>query len=402
MSLSDVSRDDSVRPVVLSDAPTWCDSEVAQRAWQIGVEFAAPHADDVDRSARFPQEAVAEIRASGLLAAMIPTEFGGGGASLADVATAVRAFAAHCSATALVFAMHQIEIWYLVECGHTPELQGLLRSVAEHGTLIANANAEVGLGGNIGQSVCAVERADGRFHLEKDALAISYGAHADAIMLTARRAPDAEPTDQVIVACRPGSFTLEQTSTWDTMGLRGTCSCGFRLTVDEDEAMILPVSWAGVANKSLGASVILLNSAWLGIAESAAATAHRYVRASARRTVGVTPATAPLLAEMAVTLTEARSVMANAVARQAAAHGTDAVDDATLILALRSLKLSMARLAIEVVAAASQICGLVGYKRDSPYSLDRHHRDITGAPLMANNLRFLGDNAQLLLVMKQI
>lgn len=247
-----------------------------------------------------------------------------------------------------------------------------------------------------------MERADGRFHLEKDALAISYGAHADAIMLTARRAPDAEPTDQVIVACRPGSFTLEQTSTWDTMGLRGTCSCGFRLTVDEDEAMILPVSWAGVANKSLGASVILLNSAWLGIAESAAATAHRYVRASARRSVGVTPATAPLLAEMAVTLTEARSVMANAIARQAAAHGTDAVDDATLILALRSLKLSMARLAIEVVAAASQICGLVGYKRDSPYSLDRHHRDITGAPLMANNLRFLGDNAQLLLVMKQI
>ena len=90
MSLSDVSRDDSVRPVVLSDAPTWCDSDVARRAWQIGAEFAAPHADDVDRSARFPEEAVAEIRASGLLAAMIPTELGGGGASLAEVATAGR------------------------------------------------------------------------------------------------------------------------------------------------------------------------------------------------------------------------------------------------------------------------------------------------------------------------
>ena len=290
-----------------------------------------------------PAEAVAEIRASGLLAALIPAEQGGGGAALNDVATAVRAFAYHCSATALVYAMHSIEIWYLVECGHTDRLRDLLRQVVEDRILIANANAEVGLGGDIGQSVCAVERSDGRFHLEKNALAISYGRHADAIMLTARRSPDAEPNDQVIVACGPGSFTLEQTSEWDTMGLRGTCSCGFRLVVDENDDMIVPVSWAAVADKSLGASVILLNSAWLGIAEAAAATAHRYVRTAARKNIGVTPATAPMLAELAATLIEARSVMANSNReaggglRHRCRRGCESDP-----LAMRSLKLSTA------------------------------------------------------------
>ena len=41
--------------MVEAEAPTWCDSEVARRAWQIGVEFAAPNADDVDVHARFPR-----------------------------------------------------------------------------------------------------------------------------------------------------------------------------------------------------------------------------------------------------------------------------------------------------------------------------------------------------------
>ncbi|MFN8051614.1 MAG: acyl-CoA dehydrogenase family protein [Acidimicrobiales bacterium] len=384
-------------------APRWCISDVEQRAWAVGVDVAAKYADEVDRDARFPAEAVDAMRAAGLLSAMIPTELGGEGAPLAQVAGAVRALAAHCSAAALVLAMHQIEIWYLVNHGDTEGLRNLLRSVVTDGVLIANANSEVGRGGDIGNSDCAVELSGGgTFRLEKDILAMSYGEAADAVMLTARRAPDAATNDQVIVVCGPGTYTLQQTSGWDTTGLRGTCSGGYLLVANERDDMILPKSWADIANHSVGASVILLNSAWLGIAEAAAARAHAYVRADARRKIGVTPATAPLLTELVVTLGEARSVMATTIARFEAALAADDLEDPGLMLVLRNLKLSSTTLAIEIVTKASLICGLAGYKRDSPYSMDRYMRDVLGGPLMAHNSRFLVDNTRLLLAMKGI
>ena len=382
--------------------PSWCEGELERRAWAVGVEFAAPFADEVDRDARFPAEAAAAMRESGLLAAMVPAEFGGEGASLSAVATAGRALASHCAATALVFAMHQIEVSYLNTFGDTDGLRDLLRRVVTDGVLIANANSEVGLGGELGRSFCAVESADGRFRLEKDILAMSYGLHADAVMLTARRHPDAAPNDQVMVACGPGSFTLQQTSTWDTTGLRGTCSYGFLMVADEADDMILPAAWSTIASHSVGPSTILLNSVWLGIAEAAASRAHASVRAEARRKIGVTPTSATLLAELAVTLDEARGVMALTIARYEATVGTEAIDHPSMLLAMRNLKLSSTTLAIEVAMKASLICGLAGYKRDSPYSMDRNLRDILGGPLMAHNSRFYADNALMLLAMKQM
>ncbi|HNI34642.1 MAG TPA: acyl-CoA dehydrogenase family protein [Microthrixaceae bacterium] len=389
--------------MTVANAPTWCTGDVERRAWAVGAEVAAVFADEVDRDARFPVEGVDALRSAGLLAAMVPTELGGEGASLASIAGATRALAAHCSATALVMAMHQIEIWYLILHGHTPGLQGLLRSVATDGVLIANANSEVGLGGEVGRSFCAVERTgDGRFHLEKDVLAVSYGANADALLLTARRDPEAAEGEQVMVGCRPGTFRLDQTTDWNTTGLRGTCSASFKATVDEDEEMIFPTPWGTIGAQCIGATTILLNSVWLGIAEAAATRAHAYVRADARRKIGTTPASAPLLAEVSVTLGEARAIMASTIAAYEAAVGTEDLESASLLLAVRNLKLSVTTLAIEIVSKASLICGLAGYKRDSPYSMDRNLRDVLGGPLMANNSRAAGENAQLLLAMKAI
>jgi acyl-CoA dehydrogenase len=385
-----------------SKPPAWCRTDLERRAWAVGAEVAAIHADDVDRQARFPFEATDAMANAGLLAAMIPGDLGGQDASLSSIATATRALAVHCSATALVHAMHQIEIWYLMHHGHTEGLRRLLALVSSDGVLIANGNSEVGLGGEVGRSVCALERADGRFRLEKDVLAMSYGQQADAVILTARRDPDAASGEQVLVAAGPGTFKVEQTSEWNTTGLRGTCSAGFRVQIDEDEDMIFPVPWAVIGSECVGATTILLDSVWLGIAEAAAARAHTYVRAEARRNVGVTPSTAPLLAELSVTIGQARAVMAATIDQYESAVGTDEMQSASLLLAVRNLKLSSTTLAIEIVNKASLICGLAGYKRDSPYSMDRHLRDVLGGPLMAHNVRALNANTSLLLAMKQL
>ena len=166
-------------------AGTW-----EQAAWRIGVEVAGPAADDVDRQARFPAEAAEALRAEGFLAALLPKDLGGGQATLLELVGAVRALAAHCASSALVLAMHSIEAFNLARHGTTPALQQLQRDVAAERLLIANANSEVGIGGDVGRSQCALDRTTTPWTLEKQCLAISYGEHADLVFTTARR--DAE------------------------------------------------------------------------------------------------------------------------------------------------------------------------------------------------------------------
>ena len=385
-------------------APNWCTTELGRRAWALGADVAAPVADAVDRDARFPAEAAAAMRETGLLGALVPVAFGGEGASLAEISEAIRAIASHCASSALVLAMHQIEVAYLIEHGRTEGLQNMLRQVARGTVLMANANSEVGLGGDVGRSFCALVHEDGRVRLEKDVLALSYGEYADAITVNARRHPDAAESDQAMLVCGPGSFQLTRTSTWDTMGLRGTCSSGFLLVADEQEDMVLTDDWATVVNHSgLSATTVFLNSVWVGIAESAASTAHASVRAEARRNIGTAPPSALRLAELAVVLGQVRSVLASTIDHIAAlGPGEYPGNHPALILEMRDLKLSATTLSAEVVLKALSICGLSGYKRDSKFSIDRNLRDVLGGALMANNNRFYVDNAQLLLVLKQM
>jgi acyl-CoA dehydrogenase len=379
-------------------AGTW-----EKAAWRVGVEVAGPAADDVDRQARFPAEAAAALRDEGFLAALLPKDLGGGQASLLELVGSVRALAAHCASSALVLAMHSIEAYNLARHGTTPPLQALQRDVAADGLLIANANSEVGIGGDVSRSRCAVDRSTTPWSLEKQCLAISYGEHADLIFTTARSDVDAPETDQVFCILRRPAFSLSATSEWDTLGLRGTCSRGFDLTASVDPDLVFAEPFATVANDGGGqARQLLLSAVWVGLAEAAAARAHAFVRAAAKKSIGTLPPSAMRLAEIAGELQEARSLLVAQSLRFAYLESVGDLESAAFVMALRNLKVSTSTLAVRTATAALGICGILGYRRDSEFSLDRVIRDAHGGLIMVSNDRQLGDNAQLLLVRRQI
>lgn len=381
--------------------PSESSEPLAQAAWALGVEVAGPAADDVDRRSRFPAEAVAEFKRRRLLSALVPEGLGGGGASLAEVAGAVRAVAVHCASSALVLAMHSIEVSNMVRHGTTEPFQDLLREIASDQLVLANANSEVGVGGDVGRSICAVESTEHGLVLEKQALAISYGEYADAVVATARRAPESAETDQVQIVCRRPGLTLEATSTWDAMGLRGTCSNGFRLVAAVDPAMVYPVPFSLIASTGgVQAGLILLSSVWVGLAEAAAAKAHASVRAAARRNMDAVQPSAVRLAELAAELQQARSLLASSAVRYTMVDGTEEMDSPGFIASLRNLKVSTSELGVRTATAALVICGIAGYRRDTAVSLDRHIRDAHGGLVMVSNDRYLQANAQLLPVRK--
>lgn len=384
-------------------APSDAAGRWEQAAWRIGEEVAAPAADDVDRAARFPAEAVAALKQEGFLSALLPSKLGGADASVADLAGAVRALAAHCASSALVLAMHSIEEFNLARHGTTPELQDLCREISDKALLIANANSEVGGGGDVSKSFCALESTHTPWTLDKQCLAISYGEAADLIFATARKSPESAESDQVFAICRSTDTTLEPISDWDTLGLRGTCSRGYRLRANVEPGLVFPVPFSVVANDGGGqVRQLLLSAVWVGLAEAAAAKAHDFVRAAARKSIGTTPPGAIRVAEIAAELDESRALLVALAARFGWLDGQSDLENAGFTISLKALKVSTSQLAVRMSTAALGVCGIMGYKRDSPYSLDRVIRDAHGGLIMVSNDRFLGENAQLLLARRHL
>ena len=196
---------------------------------RIADEVAAPNAADVDKNARFPQESIDALKAERALSALIPEELGGEGIAFETVAQACFELGRRCGASAMVFAMHSIMVAAIVRhATGTPWFDEYLRRVAKEQRLVASVTSEVGTGGDLGRSIAAVTPGeDGRAPFEKQAPTVSYGAYADDLMTTLRRAPDAEPGDQVVVVTSRDEHALEQTATWDPLGMRGTCSPGY-------------------------------------------------------------------------------------------------------------------------------------------------------------------------------
>lgn len=384
-------------------APSEARGRWEQAAWRIGEEVAGPVADDVDRLARFPAEATAALKDEGFLSALLPASLGGGGAGLGEVVGAVRALAAHCASSALVLAMHSIEEFNLARHGTTPELRELASAVASDRLLIANANSEVGGGGDVSRSFVALDTSSSPWTLDKQCLAISYGEDADLIFATARADAAAQETDQAFAICRRAELSLEPLSEWDTLGLRGTCSRGYRLRAQVRPTDVFPVPFATIANDGGGqCRQLLLSAVWIGLAEAAASRAHAAVRAAARKTIGTLPPSGIRLAEIAAELEQGRGLLTALAARFEWLDQHGDLENAGFTIALRNLKVSASELAVRVATASLGVCGILGYKRGTELSLDRVIRDAHGGLIMVSNDRFLIDNAQLLVARKQL
>jgi acyl-CoA dehydrogenase len=367
----------------------------------IAREVAGPAADSVDREERFPSESFEALRRARLLSALIPERFGGMGCSMTLIADMCETLGRECSNTAMVFAMHQIQVACVVRHANgTPFFDSYMREIAERQLLLASATSEVSIGGDVRTSLCAVEYTGDTFTLRKQAPVISYGEQADDILVTARRYGESAPSDQVLLVARRDGTTLQRTAEWHAMGFRGTCSCGSILTTTGSVEQILPDGYDDISSRTmLPVSHILWASLWLGIATDAVNRARLFIRDAARKKPGTMPPGAVRLAEVVALLQVMRSNVEQAKsAFEGIYDDADALTGIRFALMMNNLKIQSSKLVVDVVAQALGVCGIYGYKTDSKYSVQRHLRDAYGAGIMINNDRILGASAQMLLV----
>ena len=220
--------------------------DLISRAEQVAL-VAAEHAEDVDARARFPREAMAALKAERLLGAQVPPRLGGEGATITELAEVCHRLGQACASTAMIFAMHQIKAACLVNHGaDSPWHAGFLRELAVGQLLLASSTTEGQSGGDVRSSLAAMERQGGDVRLARAATVMSSGAQADAVVTTARRAPDAAPSDQVLVVFRACDYSLTRTGGWETLGMRGTASAGFDLKARGHELQVLPQPYAEI------------------------------------------------------------------------------------------------------------------------------------------------------------
>jgi acyl-CoA dehydrogenase len=167
---------------------------------------------------------------------------------------------------------------------------------------------------------------------------------------------------------------------------------------------VLDVPFAQVCAESMvPISHVLWSHVWLGIATEAFDRARRYARAAARGPSGSMRA-AESLSAVAARLTQLRATVAWGLEDFQACDGPDRERLSTVGAAVRfnNLKIAASEQAAEVCQAALRVCGMQGYRNDTPYSVGRQVRDALSAALMVSNDRIHAVDASMLLVAKDV
>jgi len=233
----------------------------------VGSDVAARHADDVDRQARFPKEALDALKAAKLLGILVPKDKGGPGAGIADVVSVCHVLGSTAPrprwSTPCTRSRCRASCGTVAQCWLDAFMKRLLATTA----------ARVGTSKQA--SVATYVRAfaplrEGRpFALAKQATVISYGANSDGVLVTARRTLQSPASDQVIVVVPKSSATLEQLQDWDTLGMRGTCSIATISRPRRDGADHPEALCRLSAQTMLPTSHLVWSALWLGIATDA-------------------------------------------------------------------------------------------------------------------------------------
>lgn len=385
-STSDPSRAHGARADIQASDP------FGKRVDDIVRDIVEPTSHECDERALFPEASIGALRGAGLMSAAIPEHLGGLGLGLAQLSEIAQRLARGCGSTSMIWAMHQIQVACLAAAAEDAhEISELLRELAQRQALVASVTSEVGVGGNLRNSIAAVIAAgEPQVTFEKAASTISYAEQADAYLVTARRGPSCEADDQVAVLVRRDQVALEPTGRWDSMGMRGTVSPGYRFKASFDRTQILPVPFGDLANRVMVPwSHVLWAACWYGLALEAFARARRFALKRRRDS--------PDHADVRLAEAGRKLSLLKASLREAVDYLAPASDSMALleIVRLNDLKVSASRLAFDVAETSLEVCGMAGYQERTPSSVARILRDLMSARLMIGNERILATNARL-------
>ncbi|MCW2752025.1 MAG: Acyl-CoA dehydrogenase type 2 domain [Aeromicrobium sp.] len=341
----------------------------------------AAHAEDVDRSARFPWEGLQAVHESGILTAAVGTQHGGhGGLSAVDSLRTFRALGKGDPSTALIAAMTYISHGAFASVWPEETYARLLRASAQGPALVNAIRAEPELGAPArGGLPATTARRTPEGWVLNGHKGFATGCEGLAYHLVWAVSEGDDPViGHVVVPSAdthgnptPG-IRIEQT--WDHLGMRGTSTHDVIYTdvvVPADHFVGVPVGSVPNNAGPADGSILGVFGLYLGVAEAArdffGEFARTRVPTALGRPIATTERIQAVAGEIEVHLTTAQEVLHSLAVRIDAG-------DTTAFARIGLAKVIASRSSIAAVETAVAALGNPALTRHHP--LERHLRDV--------------------------
>jgi alkylation response protein AidB-like acyl-CoA dehydrogenase len=366
-------------------AQTERERSIVSRARQAAA-VAAEHAARHDRDATFPTEGLAALAASGFLALVIPSEYGGEGASVSEMLLGNLELGQGDASLALVVAMHAAFLGRVRDARLWPAstFERVARSIVGSrdgtGALINSLATEPELGspsrGGLPQT--RARRSDdgwtltGRKTFSSGAPVLRWG-----VVSAAADGQDEPRVASFLVPLDAPGVSVEPS--WDSLGMRATAS--HTLVLDGVQVGLsdeLPRADAGHAGGPVPyerAWSLSVAAVYLGVAEAARAAAIEFARSRKPTALqGKSIASVPHIRRRAgridLLLYQARGLLLST------ARAWDQQPSPEMDAALAAAKVTATNLSVQVAEEAMRLVGGSSLDRGQP--LERHYRDVRG------------------------
>ena len=346
-------------------------------------QMAADH-DDADS---FVETGFTRLKEAGFFKALVPTELGGGGATIGTMCECIRILGRSCGSTALAFAMHS----HLVAAAawrrehQNAPTEGLLRKVAEQDLILVSSGGNDWL-----DSGGTMTKTEGGY-IFNGRKPFASGSPMGDMLVTSAVEEEEDGTKTVLHFAIPlKADGVTHAPTWQVMGMRGTGSNDIVI-----DGLFVPDAaisgrrpageWHMLFHVICKIAFALIYAAYLGLAEAARDKA---VALAAKR------APDPLVAQIAGQLdNEVLSAqLAHARAIEIAEDWAPGPDTTSAACACRTLT---GRHVIEATSKAMELAGGQGFYRKT--GLERIFRDVQAGrfhPLQEKQqLDFTGRNS---------
>ncbi|MFI0939398.1 acyl-CoA dehydrogenase family protein [Streptomyces sp. NPDC021020] len=341
------------------------------------------------------------LREHGLMGCLVPASLGGGGEGVAVMLAIAERIGAHCPGLAVLWVMHCQQVAILDRYADEPLRGDVLRAVARDQHFLASITTEPGKGGHLMTARAALGRTAGTLRFSREAPVVSGGLHADAYLITMRRAEDSVPDDVVLVHAPRDAVQVTPRGPVDMLGMRGASNVS--LTVDvcvpPENLIDPPGGFARIGARTMVPLGHLgWSAAWLGAARAALRHVLRRLRADGAGSIRRDDDVLDRVARARLRVDTVEAVVLAGLREFEARSGRE-LDHPAFHILVNNVKVVASEQTFRAVDELVEVGGLgLGYRRGPDLVLERIFRDLRSATLMYGNHRLVRASGKLALL----
>ena len=329
-----------------------------------------PFAHAVDAESRFPQEAHDALLQAGLLAAHVPTEYGGDGADALATVIIIEEVARACASSSLLPAVNKLGSLPVMLAGTEEQKKRWLTALAQ-GKGFSYCLSETDAGSDAGAMKTKAVRQGDSWILNGSKKWISNAGHSDFYTVLASTDPAKGPKGITAFVIEKSDSGVSFGAHEKKMGFRGspTREVYFdNVEIGKDRQLGVEGEGFSIAMRTLDHTRITIAAQALGIAQGAFdyATKYAHERKQFGKAIFDFQAIQFMLADMAMEIVAARQLTYAAAVRSER-------NDSDLTFYSAASKCFASDVAMKVTTNAVQILGGYGYVNDFP--VERMMRD---------------------------